>query len=134
VWVYNAISHIDPVELFLQGVAQQLTSQGVLVIGDINGGNPRHRQRLDALRSEVHGTLTDSDGVVHQYAHEQTFSRADLRRILRQNGFDIAHHELLTGGSGRMPEALQGCLRLPAAVPWLSDLIARRQFVVARAA
>lgn len=134
VWVYNAISHIDPVEPFLKGVARQLAPQGVLVIGDINGGNPQHTRRLDALRSEVHGTFTDADGGVHRYAHEQTFSPEDLERVLHQNGFVVAHHELLTGGAGRTPEALQGLLRLGASIPWLSRKLARRQFVVASAA
>ena len=133
VWVYNAISHIDPVDPFLQGVARQLSPQGVLVIGDINGGNPRHLRRLDLLRTEVHGTFTDTDGVVHRYAHEQTFTAGAMRDVLERNEFEIVRHELLLGGSGRAPEALQGLLRLGAGIPVLSRRLARRQFVVARA-
>jgi 2-polyprenyl-3-methyl-5-hydroxy-6-metoxy-1,4-benzoquinol methylase len=132
VWVYNAISHIDPVERFLQRVVRHLTPRGALVIGDLNGGNSACTRRLDAMRAEVHGSFTDSDGVVHRYANERVFSPPELRRILRENGFEIEHHELLARGSSRIPEALQGPLRLAARVPWLSQRLARRQFVVAR--
>ena len=37
VWVYNALSHIEPLEAFLTQTARHLTPGGVLVIGDING-------------------------------------------------------------------------------------------------
>lgn len=41
VWVYNAISHIDPAESFLEQVREHLRPGGVLVIGDANGGSRR---------------------------------------------------------------------------------------------
>lgn len=133
VWVYNAISHIDPVEPFLQGVARRLAPEGVLVIGDINGANPQHTQRLDALRDEVHGSYTDDAGVVHRYAHERTFTPNEFRDILGACGLDVVHHELLYGGEGRLPAPLLGCVRAAVRMSGSGQRLARRQFVVARA-
>ena len=133
VWVYNAISHIDPVEPFLQGVARRLAPEGVLVIGDINGANPAHTQRLDALRDEVHGSYTDDAGVVHRYAHERTFTPDQFRDILGGCGLDVIQLELLYGGEGRLPAPLLGCVRATIRMSGAGQRLARRQFVVARA-
>ena len=134
VWVYNAISHIDPVEPFLQGVARRLAPEGVLVIGDINGANPRHTRRLDALRDEVHGTFTDDAGVVHRYAHERTFSPQEFKAVLEASGLEVVHHELLYGGEGRLPAGLLACIRAIGRMQRAGQRHARRQFVVARRA
>ncbi|TMQ70454.1 MAG: class I SAM-dependent methyltransferase, partial [Candidatus Eisenbacteria bacterium] len=46
VWVYNALSHIDPLDPFLAATREHLKPGGVLVVGDINGAHPGHLSRL----------------------------------------------------------------------------------------
>src|SRR5205085_1246047 len=73
VWAYNAISHIDPIETFFANVRRHLEPGGMLVIGDVNGGNPRVVEALATQRTEVHGTYVAGDGRSHSYAIERSF-------------------------------------------------------------
>ena len=131
VWLYNAISHIDPVEPFLRAVAENLTPGGLLVIGDINGANPQHLRRLDRARKEIHQIYIASDGGSHTYAVERPFPPRELRSLLHAHGFRVVRHELFYGGLATLPETLIAALKPVQQYWWMGERVARRQFVVA---
>jgi SAM-dependent methyltransferase len=133
VWVYNALSHIDPLEAFLAQVCKHLRRDGVLVIGDINGAHPEHLRRLHALRGEnVHQEYVAPDGQRHAYAVERPFPPAEIREIFRKNGLRMVHHELYWGGLGTLPEPVYRLFMGPLQRQWwLGHGFARRQLVVA---
>ncbi len=132
VWVYNALSHIDPLEGFLGAVRDHLRPGGVLVVGDINGAHPAHLKRLAQLRSEVHQEYVAPDGERHAYAVERTFPPGEFRQILTQNGLRPVHHELFWGGLGRLPDSVYHGLLAPLQGLWqLGGSFARRQLMVA---
>ena len=135
VWVYNALSHIDPLERFLNELRGHLTPEGVLVVGDINGAHPGHLRRLAGLREEVHQEYVAPDGQRSTYAVERMFPPGELRRELRSHGLRVVHHELYWGGSGVLPGALyEGLLRPLQMQWWLGTRFARRQLMVAAVA
>ena len=135
VWVYNALSHIDPLEDFLEQVCRHLAPGGVLVVGDINGAHPGHVARLAELRDEVHQEYVAPDGQRAHYAVERTFPPGELRGELAAHGLRVVHHELYWGGRGALPGALyEGLLRPLQAQWWLGTRFARRQLVVAAVA
>jgi len=135
VWVFNALSHIDPLDPFLGQVREHLNPGGVLVVGDINGANPLHRHRLAGVRSEVHQEYVAPDGERHPYAVERTFSPAELREVMERNGLQVTVHELYWGGLGVLPEPLYRGLVRPLQRQWrLGTNGARRQLVVAERA
>ena len=136
VWVYNALSHIDPLEAFLAQTRKHLVQGGVLVIGDINGAHPEHLARLNKLRGDdVHQEYVAPDGERHNYAVERPFPPAEIRQIFASNGLRMVHHELYWGGLGALPEPLFQGLMVPLQCQWrLGHGIARRQLVVATAA
>ncbi|OGF12873.1 MAG: hypothetical protein A2W00_04075 [Candidatus Eisenbacteria bacterium RBG_16_71_46] len=132
VWVYNALSHIEPLDDFLGAVRRHLRPLGVLVVGDINGGHPEHLRRLAALRSDVRQVYVAPDGRRHAYAVERTFSPREMREVMVRNGLRVVHHELYWGGLGRLPQPLYaGLLRPLQARWWLAPSHARRQLAVA---
>ena len=132
VWVYNALSHIDPLEGFLSAVRRHLRPGGVLVVGDINGAHPEHLKRLAEVRSEVHQEYVAPDGRRHAYAVERTFSPDEMRRVMEENGLEVRHHELYWGGLGVLPEALYALVLSPLQRRLrLASTRARRQLVVA---
>jgi SAM-dependent methyltransferase len=135
VWVYNALSHIDPLDDFLRRVRVNLAPGGVLVIGDINGAHPTHLRRLAKLRTDVHQEYVAPDGVRHAYAVERTFTPRDMRDVMEANGLSVIHHELYWGGLGILPEALyEGVVRPLQRPGGPLTALARRQLVVAAAA
>lgn len=136
VWVYNALSHIDPLEGFLEQVRTHLEPGGVLVIGDINGAHPEHLARLQSLRGDdVHQVYTAPDGQQHHYAVERPFPPAELRDIFAKNGLRMVHHELYWGGLGALPEPLYRLTMQPLQrLWWLGHGKARRQLAVATTA
>src|SRR4029079_2176792 len=83
VWVFNALSHIDPLGPFLTQAREHLRPGGVLVIGDIHGEHPIHQRRLARERSEseVHQVYVAPDGTRHTYAVERTFSPTQMREV-----------------------------------------------------
>ena len=133
VWVYNALSHIDPLEGFLGQVRQHLEKGGVLVVGDINGAHPEHLERLQELRGdEVHQEYVAPDGQRHSYAVERPFPPTEIRQIFAANGLRMVHHELYWGGLGALPEPVYEGLLRPLQRTWqLGHGFARRQLVVA---
>lgn len=133
VWVYNALSHIDPLEAFLAQTRQHLSKGGVLVIGDINGAHPEHLARLTALRGDdVHQEYVAPDGQRHAYAVERPFPPAEIREIFEKNGLRMVHHELYWGGLGALPEPVYRAFMQPLQRQWrLGHGVARRQLVVA---
>ena len=135
VWVYNALSHIDPLDPFLSAVRKHLKPGGVLVVGDINGAHPGHLARLAALRDEVHQEYVAPDGTRHAYAVERTFSPREIREVMERNGLRVVHHELYWRGMASMPEPFYSMLMRPLQTRWtLGQRVARRQLVVAAAA
>jgi len=135
VWVYNALSHIDPLDTFLRAVRDHLRPGGVLVVGDINGAHPQHLRRLAALRTEVHQEYVAPDGRAHAYAVERTFTPREMRAVMEANGLSVTHHELYWGGLGMLPEPVYRGLVKPLQRPWMPLASrARRQLVVASAA
>jgi SAM-dependent methyltransferase len=135
VWVYNALSHIDPLERFLEELRRHLRPGGVLAVGDINGSHPGHLRRLAGLRGEVHQEYVAPDGRRSSYAVERTFSPGELRRELQSHGLRIVHHELYWGGAGVLAEPLyEGLLRPLQTQWWLGARFARRQLMVAAVA
>ncbi len=135
VWVYNALSHIDPLEAFLEQVRTHLEPGGVLVVGDINGAHPEHVARLNELRGEnVHQEYVAPDGQRHAYAVERPFPPAEIRDIFEKNGLRMVHHELYWGGLGAVPDPLYHAFLEPLQRRWqLGHDRARRQLVVASA-
>jgi SAM-dependent methyltransferase len=132
VWVYNALSHIDPLERFLDEVRRHLTPDGVMVVGDINGAHPGHLKRLAEIRDEVHQEYVAPDGQRSCYAVERPFPPDELRRELRAHGLRVVHHELFWGGSGVLPDLLYEGLVRPLQMQWrLGMRLARRQLMVA---
>jgi SAM-dependent methyltransferase len=133
VWVYNALSHIDPLEAFLAQTRKHLVPGGVLVIGDINGSHPEHLARLKQLRGDaVHQEYVAPDGERHHYAVERPFPPTEIRQIFERNGLRMVHHELYWGGLGALPEPLFQALMVPLQRQWrLGHGVARRQLVVA---
>jgi SAM-dependent methyltransferase len=133
VWVYNALSHIDPVEGFLEQVRKHLKPGGVLVIGDINGAHPKHHKRLQEIRGDdVHPGYTAPDGQHYTYAMEREFPPAEIRQIFEANGLRMVHHELFWGGLGMLPEPVyQMAMRPVQRMWWFGHNVALRQLVVA---
>ena len=133
VWVYNALSHIDPLEGFLGQVRKHLKPGGVLVVGDINGAHPEHLERLQELRGdEVHQEYVAPDGQRYSYAVERPFPPTEIRHIFAANGLRMVHHELYWGGLGALPEPVYEGLLRPLQRTWqLGHGFARRQLVVA---
>ena len=132
VWVYNALSHIDPLEEFLAAVRAHLRPGGVLVVGDINGSNPAHLKKLESVRTAVHQEYVAPDGERHAYAVERPFPPGELRQIMVRAGFRVLHHELYWGGLGVVPDALYAGLLAPLQRQWwLGGSSARRQLMVA---
>jgi 2-polyprenyl-3-methyl-5-hydroxy-6-metoxy-1,4-benzoquinol methylase len=132
VWVYNALSHIDPLDDFLQRTREHLRPGGVLVVGDINGAHPTHLRRLAKLRTEVHQEYVAPDGARHAYAVERPFPPEELREILGKQGFRVVHHELYWLGLGRLPALLYDGVMVPLQLQWrLGVSVARRQLMVA---
>jgi SAM-dependent methyltransferase len=132
VWVYNALSHIDPLERFLAEARRHLRPGGVFVVGDINGGLAAHLERLESLRHEIHQEYVAPDGERHAYAVERPFSPRELREIFTQHGFRVVRHELFWGGLSALPDpAYYGALA-PLQRQWrLGAGFARRQLFVA---
>ena len=132
VWVYNALSHIDPLERFLEQVRLHLRPGGVLVVGDINGAHAGHQRRLARLREQVHQEYVAPDGSRHAYAVERTFAPAELRHEIEAAGLRVVHHELFWGGLGVLPEPVYAGLLRPLQTRWwLGQGWARRQVLVA---
>jgi SAM-dependent methyltransferase len=132
VWVYNALSHIDPLEDFLRLAREHLRPGGVLVVGDINGAHPSHVRRLAQLRTEIHQEYVAPDGQRHGYAVERPFPPEELRTILVANGYHVVHHELYWLGLSRLPEPVYQGLMAPLQRQWwLGVSVARRQLMVA---
>lgn len=132
VWVYNALSHIDPLEGFLDATRTHLKPGGVLVVGDINGAHPAHLKRLAELRSEVHQEYVAPDGQRHAYAVERPFPPGELRAIMERHGFRVVHHEGYWGGLGVLPDPLYSGLVSPLQKWWtVGESVARRQLMVA---
>ena len=132
VWVYNALSHIDPLDLFFEQTRKHLTPGGVLVVGDINGAHPEHHARLEKLRTEVHQEYVAPDGSRHAYAVEREFPPRELRALLQDAGFGVVHHELYWGGMSALPDPVYEGLLRPLQRAWrLGERIGRRQLMVA---
>lgn len=132
VWVYNALSHIDPPEDFLATARRHLAADGVLVVGDINGEHPGHTRRLAGLREQVHQEYLAPDGQRAHYAVERQFGADDLRRLVLENGYRVVRHELVWGGLGVLPGPLYDWVLRPLQGNWrLGRRIARRQWLVA---
>ncbi|HET9327230.1 MAG TPA: methyltransferase [Candidatus Eisenbacteria bacterium] len=132
VWVYNALSHIDPLDPFLAATRKHLKPGGVLVVGDINGAHPGHLARLAKLRQEVHQEYVAPDGQRHTYAVERTFPPEEMREVMIRNGLRVVHHELYWRGMAALPDLLYGGILRPLQTRWtLGRRIARRQLIVA---
>jgi 2-polyprenyl-3-methyl-5-hydroxy-6-metoxy-1,4-benzoquinol methylase len=132
VWVYNAISHIDPLDPFIVQVREHLKPGGVLVVADINGANPRHLERLSHVRTEVHQEYVAPDGQRHAYAVERTFSPRELRQVMERNGLRVRHHEVYFGGLAALPDPIYHGMAAPLQRQWrFGGRRARRQLVVA---
>ncbi len=132
VWVYNALSHIEPLDAFLGAVRDHLRPGGVLVVGDINGAHPAHVTRLAGIRTEVSQHYTAPDGTTHAYAIERTFPPAEMRRVMEANGLRMVHHELYWGGMGALPTPVYEGLLRPLQRQWrLGHGRAKRQLAVA---
>ena len=136
VWVYNALSHIDPLEKFLERTREHLEPGGVLVVGDINGAHPEHVRRLNALRGDsVHQEYVAPDGARHQYAVERPFPPDEIRQIFEANGLRMVHHELYWFGLASVPDPLYHLALRPLQRQWRwGHDRARRQLVVATSA
>jgi SAM-dependent methyltransferase len=135
VWVYNALSHIDPLDPFLARVRAYLKPGGVLVVGDIKGGNPEQQRRLAGVRTEVHQHYVAPDGQCHAYAVERTFTPGEMRDVMERNGLRVVHHELYWGGLGVLPDLVyEGVVRPLQRQLRLGERRARRQLVVAERA
>ncbi|MBI1796593.1 MAG: methyltransferase [Candidatus Eisenbacteria bacterium] len=132
VWVYNALSHIDPLDPFIAGVRDHLRPGGVLVVGDINGAHPEHLARLATLRDEVHQQYVAPDGTRHAYAVERPFPPAELRAVVERNGLAVERHELYWRGMAQVPDPLYALAMAPLQRAWrLGARFARRQMLVA---
>jgi SAM-dependent methyltransferase len=132
VWVYNALSHIDPLDPFLTGVREHLRPGGVLVVGDINGAHPAHLRRLDTVRQQVHQEYVAPDGTRHAYAVEQPFPPRVLREVVERNGLKVVRHEIYWRGMARLPEPLFRVFMRPLQAHWrLGTRFGRRQMLVA---
>lgn len=135
VWVYNALSHIDPLEPFLERVKAHLKPGGVLAVGDINGGHSAHLKRLATVRSEVHQEYVAPDGQRHTYAVERTFTPSEMRQVMESSGLKVVHHKVYWGGLATLPDPIFALCMEPLQNQWrLGSRWARRQLVVAAAA
>jgi SAM-dependent methyltransferase len=132
VWVYNALSHIEPLERFLELTRDHLEPGGVLVVGDLNGAHAGQRRRLDTLRDEVHSEYVAPDGRRHAYAVERPFPPAELRALVEAAGMRVVHHELYWPLGGRLPEGLRRAVLEPLQRQWrLGSAFAPRQILAA---
>lgn len=132
VWVYNALSHIDPLDAFLDQTRRHLRPGGVLVVGDINGANSAHLKRLGHLRTDVHQEYVAPDGERHAYAVERPFPPEELRGIMASHGLKVVRHELYWFGLSVLPDLLYWNLLAPLQTGWqLGERVARRQLLVA---
>jgi SAM-dependent methyltransferase len=133
VWVYNALSHIEPLDVFLDGVREHLRPGGVLVVGDLNGAHPGELRRLATVREEVQQEYVAPDGTRHAYAVERPFPPAELRELARRHGLDPVHHELYLFAVSRLPAALYHGIAEPLQRRWRwNQRLARRQLFVAQ--
>jgi 2-polyprenyl-3-methyl-5-hydroxy-6-metoxy-1,4-benzoquinol methylase len=131
VWVYNALSHIEPVEPFIDQMRAQIRPGGLLVVGDINGGHPVHAQHLAQVRSQVVQEYVAPDGTRHAYAMERVFTPSALHQLMKSRGFAVRRHELFYGGVGRLPDALYAVLTPMQRYLGWNGRFALRQLMVA---
>jgi len=131
VWVYNALSHIEPVEPFLAQVKAQLRPGGLFVVGDINGGHPTHARRLATVRTEVVQEYVAPDGTRHAYAMERVFTPASLHELMTTQGFGVRTHELYFGGFGALPDPIYRLLSPIRQYAGWNGRFALRQLMVA---
>ena len=88
IWVNEAISHIDPLDLFLQRCYRNLNNQGKLIISDANKLNPYvfFQSKKDQLQSgAVYKQIIKNDlqnGPEISYAVERIFSVPTISRLL----------------------------------------------------
>ena len=97
VWTMEAISHIDPAEMFLVGVFKNLRASGHLVISDSHIWNPAMAWRVFKLRRRgvsLRTTKTTSDGETVTYAQERLLSVGWLTTALKQAGFASVRTQL----------------------------------------
>jgi len=76
IWVMEAISHIDPAEAFLKKVAENLGSNGYVVISGSNMLNPVMAWKVFNLRrlGIAHTHVTTERGARISYAQERLFT------------------------------------------------------------
>lgn len=116
VWVNEAISHIEPVPEFLQGVATRLEAGGRIVISDHNAANPLIRSEARRERGrEVMTTTPDPEtGEPVPYARERMFTARQLGDMLSVAGLrviDVIPHGFIPPAL-RRPRWAHGLQRL----------------------
>ena len=91
IWLSDAISHIEPVNGFLELAYSLLGKDGRLIIYDLNGSNPYIWLRLILKRGfNRYTTVKDVEtGEEVHYAIERVPSNSTLRREIKKAGFVI---------------------------------------------
>jgi len=135
IWVHNSITHIHPVEGFLELCSDLLAKNGELVIIDVNKMSLRRRLRPTHKETEsLYTTRRDpatGDDVV--YAVERDLTLPEQCRLLQDHGFDVALHECYVGFHARCGQGLyQRVLRPLNRSMLFSSLLGGRYQVVGR--
>jgi 2-polyprenyl-3-methyl-5-hydroxy-6-metoxy-1,4-benzoquinol methylase len=137
IWVHNAISHIHPVDGFLNLSREMLAPGGDIVVVDANRAN-LHRKLKPASAHGVGGYTTWKDpntGKEIVYAVERDLSVIEQCRAMEKAGLRVVSRECLVGLHGKAGNAFyEGILRpINRCLP-VSSLMGTRYVVVGRKA
>ena len=135
IWVHNAITHIDPVDRFLQLCMELLAPEGELVIVDVNKMNLRRRLRSAHHHEESLCTRyrDPATGKEVDYAVERDLALPEQCRLLREHGFDVVSHECYVGFHARTGKRFyETVLRPINRSMFLSSRLGGRYVVVGR--
>ncbi len=139
IWVHNAISHIHPVDRFLEFSREILAPGGEIVIIDVNKASVRKRfMHKDEHEGEagLYKTVKDPNtGADVVYAVERDLTLTEQCDLLRQSGLPVASAECFVGFHGRVPEFVYRMFLRPLnRTVGLSSVLGNRYVVVGRKA
>lgn len=143
IWVHNAISHIHPVDKFLEFCRELLAPGGEIVIIDVNKASIRKRfmhkhdhEHAGEGEAGLYKTVKDPNtGADVVYAVERDLTLTEQCELLRQSGLEVASTECFVGFHGRVPELIYRLLLRPLnRTVALSSVFGNRYVVVGRKA
>ncbi|MBM4000054.1 MAG: class I SAM-dependent methyltransferase [Planctomycetes bacterium] len=109
VWIREAISHIHPLERFLEDLHGTMAAGGIVVIREHNSANrfvrstlTRRLKQVDRELGSVYCYRDAESGREFEFADERPFSLESISRLLGDFGFEVR----VAFGLGAIPKTL----------------------------